>query len=61
MDTKFSKTTSTKGTIKGLIIHEGVLVSEETGEQVDLVELLSPIYGSQVFDISTSATDKEEL
>ena len=58
---KFTKTTSTKGTIKGLIIREGVLVSEETDEQVDLAELLSPIYGSQVFDISTSATNKEEL
>ena len=61
MGAKFSKTTTTKGMIKNILIQERNFVDEETGEIVDLIDLLNPIYGCRPFDISTSAKDEEEL
>ena len=58
----FKKTINTTGKIKDIIVHEGVLLYDETGEQCNFVEILSKLYGEDApFTISTSQKVDEDL
>ena len=60
--TQFKKTSTTKGSFKGLVIHEGMLMDEETGEVVNVIDLISKVYGEDtVFDLTTTLKIDEDL
>jgi len=56
---KAERQTSTKLNAKGLCIYEGNVVDE--GEVVDLIELITSVFGDAPFDISVSRSVKEEV
>jgi len=60
--TQFKKTSTTKGSFKGLVIHEGMFMDEETGEVVNVIDLISKAYGDDiVFDLTTTLKIDEDL
>lgn len=52
------KTTKYDGKLKGVHIIDGNIVDAE-GEIVDLVSVLSKVYGEGFFDLSTTAKEEE--
>ena len=42
---KFKKSSNISGKFKGILIHEGMFMDEETGEAVDLIGQLEKAYG----------------
>jgi len=57
---KFTKTNSINGTIKGICVHNGCFMDDETGEIINLAEILEQQYGDLAFDIKTSRKDDSE-
>ena len=57
----FRRSTTLKGTIKNVVVHEGKFVDNETSEQIDLAQILADVYGNEPFDIATSLKTDEEL
>ena len=58
---KFSKSTTTKGTIKGIATNGDVFMDDETGELIDLAAILYSVYGDRAIDISTSMKFDDEV
>ena len=58
---QFKKSRTLKGTFKNVIIHEGVLMDEETGEAIDFISILSEVYGANAFDIATTLKTDEDI
>lgn len=58
---QFKKSRTLKGTFKNVIISDNSLVDEESGEQIDLIKILSEVYGQNAFDISTSLKTDEDV
>lgn len=60
---KFSKSETVKGSFKGISIHEGIFLDDETGETIDLVQKLTNLFGGEdvVFDLSATLKTDEEL
>lgn len=58
---QFKKSRTLKGTFKNVVINEGMLMDEETGEAIDIVSILSQVYGSNAFDITTSLKADEDI
>ena len=58
---KFNKTETVKGKITGVVVRGGEFVDGETGEVIDVITMLSKIYGDEPFDISTTAKQDVEL
>lgn len=52
------KTVKYDGKIKGAMIENGVLIDEHM-EPIDLVSILSQIYGNTPFDIATTAKNED--
>lgn len=63
MTTKFSKSETIKGLFKGLTIHSGKFLDDETGEAVDLIQKLTSLFDGEdvVFDLSATQKTDEEL
>ncbi len=57
----FKKTVSINGKYKSLVISDGNLINTEDGEVIDLIAVLSQIYGDEPFALSTSSKADEEL
>ena len=58
----FKKSSSIKGVFKGIVIHEGMFMSEETGELVEVAQILARAYGEDTpFDIMTTLKIDEDL
>lgn len=51
---QFKRTTNITGKYKAVSIVNGYLVDLETGEQIDLIEQLSAVYGEEPFALNTS-------
>lgn len=51
---QFKKTTNITGKYKTISVVGGQFVDFETGEQIDLAEQLSSVYGEEPFSLSTS-------
>ena len=58
---KFNKVETVKGKIAGIIIKDGNFVDFESGENVNVVGMLSKIYKDRVFDIATTSKEDTEL
>lgn len=58
----FKKSSSITGKIKGVVVHEGTLMYEESGEICNFIEMLTKAYGEDtVIDISTSQKTDEDI
>lgn len=58
---QFKKSRTLKGTFKNVVIHEGALLDEDTGEAIDFINILSEVYGENAFDITTSLKTDEDI
>ena len=58
----FKRTTTTKGTLKNICVHEGSFMDSETGDVVDLAAIFEKIYGEDVdFTLTTTLKTDEDL
>ena len=55
---EIKKTTKYDGKLKGVHIVDGNIIDAE-GEIIDLVSVLSKVYGEGFFDLSTTAKEEE--
>lgn len=58
---KVERTTKTNMKAKGLCLQNNQIVDIETGEALDLIKLLSTIFGEDEFEISATVSKKEEV
>lgn len=58
---QFKKSRTLKGMFKNVVIHEGMLMDEGTGEAVDFIKILHEVYGENPFDITTSLKTDEDI
>lgn len=58
---KIERTTKTNMKAKGLCLQNNQIVDIETGEALDLIKLLSTIFGEDEFEISATVSKKEEV
>lgn len=49
----FKRTFSLSGKFKGIISNGQSFIEQETGEVIDLADILNKVYGDNAFDIST--------
>lgn len=56
----FKKQTTYAGKLKQLRIFDGNFV-DEAGETINLIEILSNVYGDMAFDLSTTAKSEEDI
>lgn len=56
----FKKQTTYSGKLKQIRIYDGNFVDEE-GVVINLVEILSNVYGDMMFDLSTTAKSEEDI
>lgn len=57
----FKKTTKMNGKFKSVMVINGEFIDAESGEKLDLAQILSEFYGISAFSISTSKQDIEEM
>lgn len=57
---KVTRSNTVKGVLKNLRIHEGNLISEETGEIVPLVDYLEKAFGGATFNATFNTKDDSE-
>lgn len=58
---QFKKSRTLKGTFKNVVIYEGALLDEDTGEAIDFINILFEVYGENAFDITTSLKTDEDI
>ena len=60
---KFGKKTETiKGTVKGIVIHDGMIMDEDSGELVELAKFFKNLFGEDTpFDLSVTLKSDEEI
>jgi len=56
----FKKQTTYTGKLKQLKIFDGNFV-DESGEVINLVEILANVYGDMAFDLSTTSKSEEDI
>ena len=62
MTLKSTTSKTTKSIIKDIMIHEGSFVDDESGEEIDLADYFSKVFGAEVpFTISATLKEDEEL
>lgn len=57
----FKKSTSINGKFKNVVCTGDSFVDEETGEEIDLADILYKIYGGASIDISTSYKEDTDI
>lgn len=58
---KFKRSTNLSGKIENIISNGDMFIDGETGEEINLFEILNSVYGNTPFSISTSQKIDEEL
>lgn len=57
----FKRTTSLSGKFKNVVSNGETFIDAETGEEINVCEILNKVYGSNPFDISTSYKADEDV
>ena len=58
---QFKKSRTLKGTFKNVVVHEGMLIDEDSGEAINFIDILQEAYGENAFDIITSLKTDEDI
>lgn len=62
MTKQFKKSNSVNGKLKGICVHEGIFMDAESGEQVDVADLIARAVGEDTeVDISVSVKTDEDI
>lgn len=58
----FKKSITTTGKFKMIAVENGIFVDTETGEQIQIAEILEDVYGSgQPFDLSVTQKSDDDI
>lgn len=58
---KFKRKGGVSGRLKNMVIDEGVMIDTDSGEQIDIIQMITDMIGPKMFDIVVTQQDEEEI